>query len=367
MDIKFLDLKYQYQTIKNEIDTEIGKVFDSGQFSGGQFVKNFEDRFAVYCGTKYAAGVSSGTSALWMALKAIGVEENDEVITVANSFIATAEAISMCGAIPVLVDVKDDTCTIDVKQIKRKITEKTKAIIPVHIYGQISDMKELMHVARQYGLKVVEDAAQAHGATVEGKKAGSFGDAGCFSFYPGKNLGGYGEAGCVVTNDEKIFNRICMIRDHGQKKKYHHTCIGSNERMDGLQGAVLSVKLKYLDDWNKKRKSVAHKYNEILSGIEKIKIPVEKTEEGHVYHIYQIEVENRKKIIELFEKNNIGYGIHYPCPIHLQKAYQFLNLSEGSFPVAEEKALKTISLPVYPEMRMEEVEFVANTIRSKGF
>lgn len=362
MPVKFLDLGKQYQNIKDEIEIELKKVFESGQYSGGLFVEKFEDSFSNYCGTKYASGVSSGTSALWIALKAVGVGEGDEVITAANSFIATAEAISMCGAKPVFVDVDFYTSTIDVEKIEQSITEKTKAIIPVHLYGQLCDMSLLKKISTSYGIKIVEDAAQAHGAQHYGVRAGAFGDVGCFSFYPGKNLGAYGEAGAVVTNDHEIYKNVCMIRDHGQERKYSHACIGSNERMDGIQGAVLNIKLEYIDEWNEKRKNIANRYNEIFSNIKSIRIPFEKIKDGHVYHIYQIEVENRIEVINALERKKIGYGIHYPCPIHLQRAYRYLDLLPGSFPVSEEKAGRTLSLPVYPELNMAEVEFVANEV-----
>jgi len=353
MSIKYFDLNVQYKNIESEIKSVMQNVISESAFCGGRFVQQFENNFSEYC---------SGTSALWMALKAVGVQEGDEVITVPNTFIATAEAISICGAKPVFVDVRNDTSTIDVTRIEERITEKTKAIVPVHLYGQMAEMTPILGIAKKYGLKVVEDAAQAHGAAQDGIMAGGYGDAACFSFYPGKNLGAFGEAGAVVTDNSEIFEKVCRIRDHGQESKYEHVCKGSNERMDGLQGAILDLKLKYLDVWNERRRDIAGIYRNILGKNEKITVPCEIDNNKHVYHVYQISIECRDLLIEKMLENDIGYGIHYPVPIHLQHAYADIGCGAGDFPVSEELSKKTLSLPIYPEMPLTEVEFVANFI-----
>ncbi len=290
MKVPFLDLKAQYLTIKDEIDEAIHKVIDSTAFAGGPFVKKFEEEFAGYCGTQYAVGVGSGTEALWLALLSLGVGPGDEVITVPNTFIATTEAISWCGATPVFVDVDEKTYNMNPSLIEAAITSKTKCIIPVHLFGQMADMDPIMEIAWKHNLFVVEDACQAHGAEYKGRKAGSIGDAGCFSFYPGKNLGAYGEAGAVVTNNSDVNEKIGMIRDHGQAKKYYHNVVGINGRMDGIQGAVLSVKLKHLDKWTDARIANAEKYGQLLKDNEGIVLPYRVDVNKHVYHLYVVRV-----------------------------------------------------------------------------
>lgn len=363
MKIQYLDLHAQYLSIKDEIDNAIKLVISKSAFSGGHFVEIFENKFAEYCGVKYAAGVSSGTSALWIALKALGVENDDEVITVPNTFIATAEAISWCGATPVFVDVDPYSCTMNPAEVESRITERTKAIVPVHLYGQMAEMEPILSIARKYGLKVVEDAAQAHGAERNGVRAGGYGDAACFSFYPGKNLGAFGEAGAVVTNDREVYEKVCMIRDHGQKSRYYHVCKGSNERMDGIQGAVLSVKLNYLDEWNEKRRGVANLYSRELADDPNIKLPYEMEGNKHVYHIYQIQLSNRDLIKDKMNNSGVVCGIHYPVPIHKQDAYKVDRCADGRFFVTEEIARNTLSLPVYPEMSLTDVCFVIDNIK----
>ncbi len=363
MKVPFLDLKTQYESIREEINEALEGVFEKTAFAGGPFVEKFEEEFAAYCGTKYAIGVGSGTEALWLALLAIGVGPGDEVITVPNTFIATAEAISFCGAKPVFVDVLEDTYNIDPQQIEAMITERTKAIIPVHLFGQMADMDLVMEIAKKYGLFVIEDAAQSHGAVYKGRKAGSIGDVGCFSFYPGKNLGAYGEAGAVVTDNPEIDRKIRMLRDHGQSRKYKHDFIGWNGRMDGIQAAVLSVKLKYLDEYNKSRRVVADLYNDLLGDAEGIVTPVEADYGTHVYHLYVIRVKKRDQLIEALREKGIYCGIHYPVPIHLQDAYGFLGYEKGSFPVAESSAEEFVSLPIYPEISVKQIEYTADAVK----
>jgi dTDP-4-amino-4,6-dideoxygalactose transaminase len=288
MKVSFLDLKTQYESIKDEIDTAIGQVIEKTAFVGGPFVKKFEEEFADYCECKHATGVSSGTSAIWLVLMGLGVGQGDEVITVPNTYIATAEAISMCGAKPVFVDIVDQTYNMNPALLEKAITPRTKAVIPVHLYGQMADMDPIMELARKHGLFVIEDACQAHGAKYKGRLAGSISDAGCFSFYPGKNLGAYGDAGAVVTNNLELIEKINLVKDHGQPKKYYHDIIGWNARLDGIQGAVLSVKLKYLDKWNDARRNNAKLYTELLADIEGTVLPYTADYAKHVFHIYAI-------------------------------------------------------------------------------
>lgn len=362
MKVPFLDLKAQYQSIQEEVREEVRKVMEQTAFAGGPFVEQFEKEFAAFCGTIHALGVSSGTSALHLALRALEVGPGDEVITVPNSFIATAEAISFCGATPVFVDVDERTYTMDPALLEQAITKRTKAIIPVHLFGQMADMGPIMDIARSHGLYVIEDACQAHGAEYMGQKAGSIGDAGCFSFYPGKNLGAYGEAGAIVTNNEEVAARIRMLRDHGQAKKYFHRMLGWNDRMDGIQAAILSVKLRYLPEWNAARRAHAALYHRLLFGNTAIVTPFEAPYGKHVYHVYAIRSEQRDLLLEHLAKRDVHCGIHYPVPIHLQEAYRFLGLGEGSFPVAEQCARQFLSLPMYPELTQEQIEFVARAI-----
>jgi len=364
MHVPLLDLGAQYRSIREELTPALQSVLESTAFAGGPFVAAFEREFAAYCGCEQALGVSSGTSALWLALVGLGVGAGDEVITTPNTFIATAEAISFCGATPVFVDVDPQTCTMDPDLLEPAITPQTKAIIPVHLYGQPADMDPILAVARRHGLLVIEDACQAHGAEYKGRKAGSLGDAGCFSFYPGKNLGAYGEAGAVITNDAELAQKIRMLRDHGQSEKYKHAMIGWNDRMDGLQGAVLSVKLKHLDEWNDARRERAGFYDELLEDLPHIVLPREAPYARHIYHIFAVRVPHRDKLLATLNAQGIGCGIHYPVPIHLQKAYEFLGYRRGSFPVAEKSAQEVLSLPMYPEMTIGQLETVSEALTS---
>lgn len=359
MKVPFLDLKLQYVSIKNEISAAIQKVLESTAFAGGPFVKEFEESFAAFCQSQHAIGVGNGTDALWAALISLGVGPGDEVITVPNTFIATAEAISFCGARPVFVDIDDQTCNINPDALTKAITPRTKAIIPVHLYGQMADMDSIMAIAKKHGLFVIEDACQAHGAEYKGKKAGSIGDAGCFSFYPGKNLGAYGEAGAVVTNNALLAEKIRTFRDHGQKKKYYHEMIGWNGRMDGIQGAILSVKLKYLPAWTDARRAHASLYNKMLEGVAHVTLPCEADYAKHVYHIFPIRVQNRDSLIDALAEKGISCGIHYPVPLHLTEAYKFLGYEKGSFPVTEKCAGELVSLPMFPELTKEQIEYTA--------
>ena len=363
MMVPFLDLKAQYESIKDEVAVAIQQVLDKTAFAGGPFVAQFEKEFAAFCGTRFCEGVGNGTDALWMALLALGVGPGDEVITVPDTFIATAEAISFCGAKPVFVDVEEQTYNMNPSLLEAAITPKTKAIIPVHLFGQMADMDPIMEIARKRKLFVIEDASQAHGAEYKGRFAGSIGDAGCFSFYPGKNLGAYGEAGAVVTNDEELDKKIRMLRDHGQAKKYHHTYIGWNARMDGIQGAILSVKLKQLGKWTEARRRNARVYDELLNGVHGVVPPKEAPYGKHVYHLYAIRVANRDRLISALAEKEIFCGIHYPIPVHLLDAYKSLNLGEGSFPVAEKSASEFVSLPMFPELTREQIEYVASEIK----
>ena len=365
-NIPFVNLKIQYETIRNEIEEAIHRVLEQTAFSGGPFVTQFEKEFASFCGCTYAIGVGNGTEALWLALCSLGVTQGDEVITVPNTFIATAEAISLCGARPVFVDVEEQTYNMDPALLEGAITPKTKAIIPVHLFGQMADMDLIMEIARSHRLFVIEDACQAHGAEYKGKKAGSIGDAGCFSFYPGKNLGAYGEAGAIVTHNEVLAQKARMLRDHGQSQKYFHNYIGWNARMDGLQGAVLSVKLKHLSKWNDARRRHAELYNTLLSGFKSVVIPYEAEYAKHIFHIYAIRTQDRNRIIDALAKEEISCNIHYPVPIHLQNAYHWLGYRESCFPVSERCAQEFISLPLFPELTKEQIKRVAEAVKRHG-
>jgi dTDP-4-amino-4,6-dideoxygalactose transaminase len=364
MPVPFLDLSAQYRSTRDELTPVLQRVLESTAFAGGPFVADFEREFAAFCGCRFAVGVGSGTSALWLALLGLGVGPGDAVITTPNTFIATAEAISLGGATPVFVDVDPQTYTMDPSLLERAITSRTKAIIPVHLYGQPADMDPILAIAKRHGLLVIEDACQAHGAWYKGHRAGSLGEAGCFSFYPGKNLGAYGEAGAVVTNNAELAQTIRILRDHGQAERYKHLTIGWNDRMDGIQGGILSVKLKHLDQWNEARRAHARLYGELLQDSDHIVLPREADYARHVYHIYSIRVQCRDELITALKQQGIACGIHYPVPIHLQKAYEFLGRRKGSFPVAERCAEETLSLPMFPELTREQVEIVASTVTS---
>jgi len=363
MKVPFLDLKAHHAPLIDEFDGAIREVIESSAFAGGPFVERFEEEFAAYCGSKYAVGVGNGTDALWLALLAFGIGEGDEVITVPNTFIATAEAITYCKARPVFVDVDERTFTLDPAELEKCLTARTKAIIPVHLFGQPADMDPILEFARAHGLFVIEDAAQAHGAEYKGRKAGTIGDAGCFSFYPGKNLGAFGEAGAVVTNEPELQRQIQILRDHGQSRKYYHTVPGWNCRMDGIQAAVLSLKLRHLEDANRLRREHALEYDRAFAGIDEVRTPFEANYAQHVYHIYAIRVQERNEVRRFLEEQGIGCGVHYPIPIHLQEAYRGLGYTEGAFPIAEGLAKEILSLPMFPELTEAQIRMVAMTVK----
>jgi dTDP-4-amino-4,6-dideoxygalactose transaminase len=350
--------------MRDELDTAIREVIDSSAFAGGPFVAKFEQDFATFCGAANSIGVGNGTDAIWLALLALGIGPGDEVITVPMTFMATAEAISYCGAKPVFVDIDERTYTLDPDLLERAITPKTKAIIPVHLFGQTADMDAILEIAKRRGLPVIEDACQAHGAEYRGRKAGSMGTAGCFSFYPGKNLGALGEAGAVVTNSEELKNKIQMLREHGQAKKYYHTLIGWNARMDGIQGAALRVKLKHLDRANEARRAHARFYDQQLAGVEEVILPTQADYARHVYHLYVVRLQNRDRVLQGMADRGISCGIHYPIPVHLQEAYRFLGHGKGSFPVAERCAEEFLSLPMYPELTTTQLEAVVHEFKT---
>jgi len=358
-----VDLKRQYKTIKKEIDETILSVLESGQFIQGQHVKSFQQEFAAISGAQYGIGTSSGTTALHLALTALRIGPGAEVITVPNTFIATTEAITQARAKIKFVDIDEKTYTMDVNKLEEAITEKTKAIIPVHLYGQAADMDPIMDLARKYKLKVIADAAQAHMASYKGKPVGQFGDAVVTSFYPAKNLGAYGDAGMVLTNDEDLANKMRSLADHGRIGKYEHLIEGFNYRMDEIQAAVLRVKLKYLLKWTHRRRQIAKQYDMLLEQLDVI-APAVADYTKHVYHLYVIRVKNRQRVLEALAKEEISAGIHYPIPLHLQQAYQHLGLGKGSFPVAEKCANEILSLPLYPEMIDKEIYKVASALAS---
>jgi dTDP-4-amino-4,6-dideoxygalactose transaminase len=362
MKVPFIDLKAHHAPLIEKFDRAIREVIESSAFAGGPFVEKFEEEFAAFCGSPHAIGVGNGTDALWLTLLALGIGEGDEVITVPNTFIATAEAITYCKARPVFVDVDQDTFTMNPAELEKSLTERTKAIIPVHLFGQPADMDPILEFARANGLFVIEDAAQAHGAEYKGRKAGTIGDAGCFSFYPGKNLGAFGEAGAVVTNDPELRKQIQMLRDHGQSRKYYHSMMGWNCRMDGIQAAVLSIKLRHLDDANSLRGKHATEYNQAFTGIDEVLTPFEAMYARHVYHVYAIRVKERDVVARNLQEKGVGCAVHYPVPIHLQEACRNLGYTKGAFPIAENLADEFLSLPMFPELTEDQIEYVSRCV-----
>jgi dTDP-4-amino-4,6-dideoxygalactose transaminase len=363
MKVPFLDLRAHHAPLRAEFDRAIAQVIDTGAFAGGPAVAKFEEEFAKFCQCEHGIGLGSGTEALWLVLLALGVGPGDEVITVPSTFMATAEAISYAGATPVFVDIDERTYTMDPAQLQGALTKRTKVVMPVHLFGQSADMDPILDFAKQHGLFVVEDASQAHGATYKGRKVGSLGHAGCFSFYPGKNLGAFGEAGAVVTNDEELAEKIKVFRDHGQIRKYHHSVIGWNCRMDGIQGAVLNVKLKYLGRHNELRRSHARQYDEALKSIEGVIPPLQASYGESVYHVYAVRVQGRDEVIRLMEEKGVSCGVHYPIPVHRQKAYEQLGYPEGAFPVSEATSREFLSLPMFPELKPAQIQRVAGALR----
>ena len=383
--IPLVDLKAQLEGFSREMEEAIMRVVHNAYFIGGSEVEAFEDAFARFCGTRYCVSVASGTDALRLALQACGIGGGDEVITVPNTFIATTEAISLLGARPLFVDIDRDTYTINSQKVEELLATHTgehtsiKAIMPVHLYGQPAAMEPLLNLAQRYDLKVIEDACQAHGALYYdqgtggreqgvgksgGKRVGSIGDVGCFSFYPGKNLGAYGDGGAVVTNDEKIAERVIMLRDHGRLgKKYEHEIEGCNSRLDALQAAILNVKLKHLEGWNEQRRRNARLYDELLLSVPGIRTPTVAPWGTHVYHLYVVRVKAREVMQQRLYQEGIATGIHYPIPLHLQKAYRYLGYRRGDFPVTEELSEEIISLPMYPELTQDDIVIIVEKIK----
>jgi dTDP-4-amino-4,6-dideoxygalactose transaminase len=361
--VPLVDLSAQTAIIKGEVANAINGVIERSDFILGQDVELFEEEFAAFCGAAYAVGVDSGTSALELALRAYNVGPGDEVITAANTFIASALAISYTGATPVLVDVDSKTYTMDASWLKDAITGRTKAIVPVHLYGHPADMDSILEVARQHGLIVIEDACQAHGAKYKGRPAGSLGHAAAFSFYPGKNLGAYGDAGAVVTSDSKVAEGIKMLRNYGSAQKYHHSLRGFNRRLDTLQAAILRVKLRHLDAWSISRRRNAQNYNTLLTHCS-VAVPMEAGYAESVYHLYVIRVEKRGQMQAYLNARGISTGIHYPIPVHLQLAYKDLGYKQGNFPITEQYAKEILSLPMYPELTEGTIEYVADAVEN---
>ena len=394
MHVPFLDLKTQYKQIESEVVPAVTEAMSAGMFIGGHHVTGFEAEFAIFCESKYCIGVGSGTDALRFVLMSAGVGPGDAVITAPNTFIATTEAISQVGAIPVFVDVDPKTHTLDPIKLEQLLNERypqfnklnkpnkqinkstnrlkpqasglkprPKAIIPIHLYGQPADMDPILEIARQYDLVVIEDACQAHGASYKKRKAGSLSTAGCFSFYPGKNLGAFGEAGAVVTQDEEMAQKIRIIRDHGQAQKYFHDIEGYNGRLDAIQAAVLRIKLKRLQGWNRSRRNNAALYTERLQDVPGITLPVEAEFAESVYHLYVILADNRDGLQKFLSEKGIATGLHYPLPLHLQKAYARLGHKKGDFPIAEHTAECLLSLPMYPELTEQQIDYVCSSIK----
>ena len=361
--IPLLDLGAQYQQVGAELETAVLQVLRSGRYILGEPVAQFERDFADYCGTRHAVAVNSGTSALHLALLAAGIGRGDEVITTPFTFVATVAAILLAGARPVLVDVDPVTLTLDPAQVEAAISPATKAIIPVHIYGQMADMDPLMLLANRRGLVVIEDACQSHGAEYRGRRAGGLGLAGCFSFYPGKNLGACGEGGLLVTDSDAVATAARCLRDWGQKERYNHIAKGFNYRMDAIQGAALGVKLKYLEEWTEKRRRHARHYDQLLHGIGPIERPVEMRGRRHVYHVYAIRSRDRTMLQESLAAQGIQTGLHYPIPVHLQPAYADLGYRRGDFPVSELAAQQVLSLPMYPELTPAQMDTVAEALK----
>jgi dTDP-4-amino-4,6-dideoxygalactose transaminase len=356
-----MDLKKQYLAIKHEILPAISDLLESTQYVLGKEVTAFEEEFAAYCGAKFGVAVNTGTSALHLSLLAAGIGPGDEVITVPCTFVATVAAVVYTGATPVFVDVDPKTYTMDVSQIESAITPKTKAILPVHLYGNPADMDAIVAIARRHNLVIIEDSAQAHSAEYKGRRCGSLGDMGCFSFYPGKNLGAYGEGGMVTTDSPEIAKKIRMLRDWGAEKKYEHVLKGYNYRMEGIQGAILRVKLRHLDRWTEARRTHAALYNKVLTGSGLV-LPTAQAESKHVYHVYATMTEHRADFMKFLNSKGVQTGIHYPYPVHLLPAYTDLGYGVGDFPVSEQVAAREVSLPMYPEMTEQEVLAVSEAV-----
>ena len=363
MSIPFIDFKEQNSLIRHEVDEGFKKVLEKGDYILGEQARVFEQAFAQYCEVQYGVGVNSGTDALHLALMALDIKEGDEVIVPTHTFIATALCVSFCRAKPVFVDIEPDTYNIDPKSFQAAITKKTKAVIPVHIYGQPANMDEIRAISRQHGIKIVEDAAQAHGSRYKGKRVGSMGDVACFSFYPTKSLGACGDAGMIVTSNKDIYEKALMLRDYGRQGRYEHKIKGTNSRLDTLQAVVLNAKLKHLDHWNEMRAKNAGYYAELLKPLKSVITPVTKEDRTHVFQTYAILVPDRDKVVEAMKAQGVGVLIHYPIGLHLQEAYADLGHKIGDFPVAERVASQVMSLPMFPHMTLEQVEVVAAALK----
>lgn len=360
--IPILDLKRQYAQIGSEIEKEVTEVLRSGSYILGKHNTALQEEFSEFVGTKHAVTLNSGTDALHLALRALDIGAGDEVITVAFTFVATTEAIGIVGAAPVFVDIDEDTFNIDAKEIEKAITPKTKAIIPVHLYGQPCDMDIIMDVAKRHNLYVIEDCCQAVGATYKGKKVGSFGDIGCFSFFPTKNLGAMGDGGIAVTNSQYLKDRMIALRNHGGAVRYYHDEIGVNSRLDEIQAAILRVKMNYINEWNEKRRKNAYRYNELFAKYPEVQTPKELKDTYCVYHQYTIKVPNRDEVHKLLQEAGIGAMLYYPVPLHLQKVHAHLPQKEGSLPKTEKDTKLVLSLPMFPELTEEEQKTVVNTV-----
>ena len=362
MNVPFIDFSEQYNTVKDNINSGLQAVFQKGNFILGEEEKNFEQDFATFCDAKYAVGVNSGTDALYLALSALDIKAGDEVILPAHTFIATALCISYTGAKPVLVDIEDQTYNLDPNKLEEAISDKTRAIIPVHLYGQPANMDEIRAVAKKHNVAVIEDACQAHGAKYKGTRVGSLGDIGCFSFYPTKSLGAFGDGGIVVTNREDVYKKVLMLRDYGRKNRYDHQIKGYNSRLDTVQAVVLAEKLKYLDQWNEMRYKAGLYYKEQLKDVEGVTAPVIKDDRTHVFQTFAIRVQNRDQVLEEMKNKGVGVLIHYPIPIHLQEAYQELGYTKGDFPVSEQVADTILSLPMFPHISQEQIRYVCQVL-----
>lgn len=364
MNVPFVDLVANHQSIADEVNAVVAGVMERGDFVLGQAVSDFEEEFAAYCDASYAVGVDSGYSALELIVRAYDIGPGDEVITAANTFVATALAITTCGARPILVDCEPETYNLDPEKLEEAITPNTRAIMPVHLYGQPAEMGPILDIAERYGLKVIEDSAQAHGARYQGKRTGALGDAAGFSFYPAKNLGAYGDGGAVVTNDAALAERVRLLRNLGQQVKYHHIVKGFNHRLDTIHAAILSVKLGHLDAWNEARRAHAQQYDALLSGLP-VETPAVGAQREHVYHLYVIRTGDRDTLQQRLIEAGIGCGLHYPVPIHLQPSFEELGYSRGDFPVTEQYMDEILSLPMYPELPPEMIDYVASTVRQE--
>jgi dTDP-4-amino-4,6-dideoxygalactose transaminase len=362
MQISLVDLKAQYASIRGEIDSTIQRVLDNTSFILGKEVASFEQAFSEFIGVKGAVGIGSGTAALQLAMLACGIGPGDEVITSAHTFIATAEAISQTGARPIFVDIDPRTYNLDPNQVESAVTSRTRAILPVHLYGQPADLNPLLDIAGRRDLWLIEDAAQAHAAEYNGRRCGSIGRLACFSFYPGKNLGAYGDAGAVTSNDESLLAKVRKLHDHGRTTKYEHDEIGWGERLDALQAAVLAAKLPHLEAWTEARRSHARLYNELLAGCDVV-TPYESPDSRHVYHLYVIRARRRDELLEFLKSKGVDAGIHYPIPLHRQPAYAKLGYSDLHLPISEQAAAEVLSLPMYPELTEPQIRYVADAVR----